>query len=166
MEISEQRKRTPGPAIWPGMNGRCPNCGKGRLFSRFLKVEDHCAARGAAFHHERANDLPAWVVILIVGYVVEGSIVEVETFSDTPLWLQEILWPSLVVVLSLALIRPIKGPVIALQWSLRRHGFRKSKSRRPSHDEIADCHTQNIIYDAIYITIDTSYFSKLNGEYP
>jgi AraC family transcriptional regulator len=35
-------------ALWRGFTMRCPNCGTGRLFGRFLKVVDHCSVCGAA----------------------------------------------------------------------------------------------------------------------
>jgi uncharacterized protein (DUF983 family) len=126
MEMSEQQTRPIGLAIWRGMVGQCPQCGEGRLFYRFLKVADHCDDCGMVFHHHRADDLPAYLVIAIVGHIVVASIFAVETYSQTAIWLQEIIWPSLVVILSFALIQPIKGAMIGLQWSQRMHGFGKS----------------------------------------
>ena len=35
-------------AMKRGFLGRCPACGQGRLFGRFLKVADHCAACGTS----------------------------------------------------------------------------------------------------------------------
>jgi len=40
------------------------------MFRAFLKVADHCAACSEALHHHRADDAPAYFVILIVGHVV------------------------------------------------------------------------------------------------
>jgi uncharacterized protein (DUF983 family) len=131
MEISNRQHRPAGLAVWRGMLGRCPHCGEGRLFYRFLKVADKCDGCGTAFHHHRADDLPAYLVILIVGHIVVASMFEIESYAQTPLWLQEVLWPSLVVVLSLALIQPIKGAVIGLQWSHRMHGFGENSEPLP-----------------------------------
>ena len=62
----------PGPftALKRGFLQRCPACGRGRLFGRFLKVADRCRACGTEFHHHRADDFPPYIVMLIVGHVV------------------------------------------------------------------------------------------------
>ncbi|MBN9063682.1 MAG: DUF983 domain-containing protein [Rhizobiales bacterium] len=110
-------------AMWRGFRGRCPHCGEGRLFGRFLKVESACSRCGEDFHHHRADDLPAYLVIVIVGHIAVGGLVFTETEADWPLWLQVVLWPSLALALSVALIQPVKGAVVGLQWALRMHGF-------------------------------------------
>jgi uncharacterized protein (DUF983 family) len=110
-------------AVRRGALGRCPHCGQGRLFSRFLKVVPACACCGAPFHHHRADDLPAYAVIIIVGHIVVGGLVSSETHWEWPIWVHAALWPTLTVVLSLALIQPIKGAIVGLQWALRMHGF-------------------------------------------
>src|SRR5215472_8624084 len=35
--------RNVGLSLWRGVRGRCPRCGRGRLFCAFLKVDDHCS---------------------------------------------------------------------------------------------------------------------------
>ena len=69
------------PAMKRGFLGRCPACGEGRLFGRFLKVVDHCEACGTEFHHHRADDLPPYIVIFIVGHLVGYGILMTETSS-------------------------------------------------------------------------------------
>ena len=54
-------------AIARGLRGHCPACGHGRLFPRFLKVADTCEACGTELHHHRADDLPPYLVMFIVG---------------------------------------------------------------------------------------------------
>ena len=117
----------PKRALWTsvrrGFLGRCPHCGQGKLFGRFLKVEPRCASCGEEFHHHRADDLPAYLVIVIVGHIAVGGLVLAETEANWPMWLHMLLWPTLAIVLSVALIQPVKGAVIGLQWALRMHGF-------------------------------------------
>jgi uncharacterized protein (DUF983 family) len=52
-----------------GFAGRCPACSHGRLFGRFLKVRDECESCGTELHHHRADDLPPYLVILIVAHI-------------------------------------------------------------------------------------------------
>jgi uncharacterized protein (DUF983 family) len=110
-------------AMLRGWRGRCPNCGQGSLFRAFLKVADHCPVCHEAFHHQRADDAPAYFVILIVGHVVVPMVVAVETAFAPPYWVHLSLWIPLTLGLSLVLLQPIKGAIIALQWAWRMHGF-------------------------------------------
>ncbi len=110
-------------AMVRGLRSRCPNCGEGRLFGRFLKVAAACDRCGEDFRHHRADDFPAYLVIIIVGHIVVGGLVLAETESNWPTWVHVALWPSLALVLSVVLIQPVKGAVVGLQWALRMHGF-------------------------------------------
>jgi uncharacterized protein (DUF983 family) len=114
-------------ALWPAMRrgalGRCPNCGQGRLFSSFLKVADRCESCGAEYHHHRADDLPAYIVIVIVGHIVVGGLLSVESHSEWPIWIHAVVWPLLTVALTLLLLPRVKGAIVGLQWALRMHGF-------------------------------------------
>ena len=59
-----------GVALLNGLRGRCPACGTGRLFRRFMKVADACESCGEPLHHHRADDFPAYLVIVVVGHIV------------------------------------------------------------------------------------------------
>jgi uncharacterized protein (DUF983 family) len=74
-------------AMLDGFRQRCPACGNGRLFGRYLKVNDTCPSCGEALHHQRADDAPPYFTILIVGHVVVGAILPVERAFAPPLWL-------------------------------------------------------------------------------
>ena len=107
-----------------GFWGHCPKCGEGRLFGRFLKVNESCPGCGEELHHHRADDAPPYFTILIVGHIVGALMLLVEEHNDAlPLWIHGIVWPTLVVSLSLLLLPRIKGALIAWQWALRMHGF-------------------------------------------
>ncbi|MGL4496338.1 MAG: DUF983 domain-containing protein [Beijerinckiaceae bacterium] len=111
------------PAMLRGFRCRCPACGEGRIFGRFLKVEPACTACGEPLHHHRADDFPPYIVMVIVGHIVVGGMLTVELESNWPNWLHMVVWPLLTVGLGLGLIQPVKGAVIGLQWALRMHGF-------------------------------------------
>jgi len=117
-------------ALWRGFRMRCPNCGQGRLFGRFLKVADHCPACGEEFSHHRADDLPAYLVILVMGHITIPALLAVELAFAPPLWLQYTFWPTFIALGALALLQPIKGAIVALQWQLGMHGFEPSKKQR------------------------------------
>jgi uncharacterized protein (DUF983 family) len=116
--------------LWRGARGLCPHCGEGRLFGRFLKVADRCDACGEELHHHQADDFPAYLVIVIVGHIVVPLVLAVETHIAPDYWVHVALWIPLTLGLSLALIQPVKGMVVALQWRLGMHGFEPARKAR------------------------------------
>lgn len=125
VEIHDPR-RPPRPlleALKRGLRGRCPACGDGRIFGRYLKVNDACPNCAEALHHHRADDAPPYFTILIVGHLIASLVLTVEMTWHPPLWLQMIVWGPLTIVAALAFLQPIKGAVVAQQWALYMHGF-------------------------------------------
>ena len=116
-------KRDIWTAMKRGFFGRCPRCGKGKLFRAFLKVDDHCSECGLDFTPHRADDLPAYLVIVIVGHIVVPTALWIETNYSPAVWLQLSIYLPFTFIASLALLQPVKGAVIGLQWALRMHGF-------------------------------------------
>ena len=110
-------------AVSRGFAMKCPNCGKGHLFRRFLKVTDACEVCGEDFMAQRADDFPAYLVILIVGHLLVPLALFIETEYAPPYALQLAVWLPLALVLSLALLQPVKGAIVGVQWALRMHGF-------------------------------------------
>src|ERR1700723_3166924 len=115
------------PDVWTamkrGFRGRCPRCGDGKLFRAFLKVDNNCSVCGLDFTPHRADDLPAYLVIRIVGHLLVPVILWIETDYSPPVWLQLSIYLPFTVIASLLLLQPVKGVVVAVQWALRMHGF-------------------------------------------
>jgi uncharacterized protein (DUF983 family) len=109
-------------SIMRGVRCRCPHCGEGRLFTAFLKPVAACEACGEDISHQRADDLPPYIVITIVGHIIVGGFLAAERF-DWSMTTNMLLWPALTVIMALLLMQPVKGGVIGLQWALRMHGF-------------------------------------------
>ena len=122
-ETGTSAKRDVWTAIKRGFRGRCPRCGEGKLFRAFLKVDNHCSVCDLDFTPHRADDLPAYLVIIIVGHIVVPMALWIETDYSPPVWLQLAIYLPLTLVLSLALLQPVKGAVVGMQWALRMHGF-------------------------------------------
>ncbi len=117
-------------AMGRGFRCKCPNCGEGKLFRRFLKVADHCEACGEEFHHHRADDFPAYLVIVAIGHIVVPLILAVETAYAPPYWLHALIWLPLTFFGSLALLQPTKGAIVGMQWQVGMHGFEAMRSQR------------------------------------
>lgn len=116
-------ERPVGRSIMRGFLNTCPACGGGKLFRQFLKPVDHCAACNEALHHQRADDLPPYLVIFVVGHVAVGGFMMTDLLFPMSIWLHLAIWAPLTTLAGLASIQPIKGGVIGLQWALRMHGF-------------------------------------------
>jgi uncharacterized protein (DUF983 family) len=137
--VSGQPAARPARPVWQAMKrgflGKCPNCGQGRLFASFVKTVHECEHCGEAIHHHRADDLPAYLVVLIVGHVVVGAFLGLETAFTLPLAAHLAIWGPLTLILALALLRPVKGAVVGLQWALYMHGFGGHEDTIETHPE-------------------------------
>lgn len=109
----------PLPPTATGMRGRCPRCGEGRLFSGFLGVQPRCQACGLDFSFIDSGDGPAVFIIMIVGFIVVGLALYVEFTFAPPFWVHALLWVPLILGLSIGLLRPLKGFLIAQQYRHR-----------------------------------------------
>jgi uncharacterized protein (DUF983 family) len=129
--VAQPRPASVAQAVRRGFLGRCPACGQGRLFGRFLKVAERCDACGQEFHHHRADDFPPYIVMFIVGHIIGYGIYTAEIrFDDVPLWFHLAVWPALTLGLCLALLQPVKGAVVGLQYALGMHGFGAARDGR------------------------------------
>lgn len=106
-----------------GFSLKCPACGQGELFRKYLKVVDRCAACGEEMHHHRADDAPPYFTIFIVGHVIIGGILSLETAYAPDTWVHLVIWLPLLLIMSLWLLPRVKGSLVGLQWALRMHGF-------------------------------------------
>jgi len=111
------------PALVNGFRRRCPNCGQGALYGRYLKVVDACPNCGEDLHHHRADDAPPYFTIVLVGHIVVPSILLLEQVAAPPSWVHAVIWLPLTLLLALTLLPRVKGAVVGLQWAKRMHGF-------------------------------------------
>lgn len=118
-----EKDRPTREAMLRGARGKCPACGEGRLFSSYLKVTDYCPNCGEALHHQRADDGPAYLTILLVSHL--GAPLLLACYMAwRPSAMSMILGFGLgAIVLSLVLLPLIKGGMVGLQWARRMHGF-------------------------------------------
>jgi uncharacterized protein (DUF983 family) len=103
-------------SITRGLRGRCPRCGEGKLFAGFLGLRPRCEHCGLDFSFADAGDGPAVFVILIGGFIVVFAALITEVLYQPPYWVHAALWLPLVLLVTLAPLRPIKGLLIALQY--------------------------------------------------
>ena len=118
-----QDHQSPSP-IATGLKGRCPRCGEGPLFQGFLKVSRKCESCGLDLSFAESADGPAIFIMFIVGFVVVALALIVDSLFHPSVTMHLILWLPTTIILSLALLRPFKGIMIALQY---RHDAREGR---------------------------------------
>jgi uncharacterized protein (DUF983 family) len=93
------------------------------LFAGFLHVRSTCTVCGADLSGQDSGDGAVAFIVLIVGAIVVGGALVIEVKVGLPVWLHLLLWLPLTVLLVLALMRPFKAVLIALQYKHRRDDF-------------------------------------------
>jgi uncharacterized protein (DUF983 family) len=99
-----------------GLACRCPRCGRGPLFKGFLGLQESCAACGLDYSKADSGDGPAVFVMLLLGALIVFLALMVEIAYQPPLWAHALIWPPLILGGSIAMLRPMKATMIALQY--------------------------------------------------
>lgn len=100
-----------------GAAGRCPECGKGKLYKSYLKIADRCAVCGADLSVADSGDGPAVFVMFVVGAIVVPFAFILQFGVGWSVIASVLAAGALTVVLSLALLPPFKGVLFAAQWA-------------------------------------------------
>ncbi len=116
-------ERPAWPAIARGLRHRCPACGEGALYERYLKLRPSCEVCGEDFTHARADDGPAYLSILLTAKVMGTTQLLVYQLWQPPAWVMAVSFSIGVVVMALALLPRFKGLIVGVQWAKRMHGF-------------------------------------------
>jgi uncharacterized protein (DUF983 family) len=105
-------------AIGRGLLGRCPVCGKGRIFNGFLRVVRECMACQAPLGRARADDAPPYFTIMVTGHLVVPPMLYIDRTYALSIFAMSAIFLPLTLVLALALLRPIKGATVGAMLSL------------------------------------------------
>lgn len=127
----EDQSFPPVSPVWVGLTGRCPRCGKGRLFKGFLALQPACENCGLDLAFADSGDGPAFFVMSVVGFVVVGGALAVEILYKPPYWVHAALWLLLAFAMTLLLLRPFKGVLVALQYHHRAGEGRRASDEGP-----------------------------------
>jgi len=99
-----------------GLRCACPRCGRGKLFRGFLTLPPRCEACGLDYGFADSGDGPAVFIMFIAGFIVVGAALVTEVLYHPPYWVHAVLWLPLILIVTLGLLRPMKGLMIALQY--------------------------------------------------
>ena len=112
-------KRTTGQIISLGARCRCPRCGTGKIFVKYLKIADRCPACGLGLEGHDTGDGAVVPAMLVLGALVVGLAAFVEFTFRPPLWLHVVLWTPTIVALTMLVLQPLKGMSVGLQYHFR-----------------------------------------------
>jgi len=102
--------------IKAGLRCRCPHCGKGKLFTGFLTLRPRCEFCGLDYGFADSGDGPAVFIMFLAGFIVVGAALITEVVYHPPYWVHAVLWLPLILIVTLGLLRPMKGLMISLQY--------------------------------------------------
>jgi len=107
-----------------GLRCRCPRCGKGRLFRRFLSVADRCESCGLDYGFADPADGPAFFVMTGIGVLVIALWAIWAVAAQPPVWAQfAVVFPALIGG-CLGALQPVKAWLIAEQYVHKAHEAR------------------------------------------
>ncbi len=118
-----------GPGMAPvsplsaGLRCRCPRCGRGKLFDGLLGIAERCAECDLDLTPHDSGDGPAVFVMFILGAIVIPFVFAFERLVEPPMWAHIVIWPPVVIVGAIALLRPMKAILVALHYKNLRHEY-------------------------------------------
>jgi uncharacterized protein (DUF983 family) len=121
--IDQDDERPLGRSVWRGLQCKCPACGAAPVLRGYLTVRDSCPACGEDLSHQRADDGPAYLTMLITLKTVVPLMVFVMFNYNMNPTLLFALSALLLVAMTLFLLPRFKGMIVAIQWAKRMHGF-------------------------------------------
>lgn len=110
-------------AMGRGALGRCPSCGHGKLFQRFLKPVSTCPVCEEDWSPQQAEDFPAYVSIFLTGHILAPLIIALVKDSGLSVTALMAIVLPLAILMMIGLLQPAKGAIIAVQWWFGMHGF-------------------------------------------
>jgi uncharacterized protein (DUF983 family) len=122
-----------GVALLRGLRGRCPACGRTRLFRGFLRVVPACANCNAPLGRVRADDAPPYFTIVLVGHLVIPLTFIADRTWQPPLWAETTVGAAAMLGLALVLMRPVKGATVGLMLWL---GLIEAEAATPDTDAV------------------------------
>ncbi|MGB0682680.1 MAG: DUF983 domain-containing protein [Magnetovibrionaceae bacterium] len=105
--------------LMAGLMGKCPRCGRGRLFKGFLEVRETCSNCHLGLKGHDSGDGPAVASTFLVGAIVIPLVLYAELTYEPPVWVHMVLWLPLGLALTIGSLRPLKGITVALQYKYR-----------------------------------------------
>lgn len=116
-------------AVQRGVRCRCPRCGVGSLYDRYLKPTKACQTCGEGLDHIRTDDFAPWLTCLVLSHLMIPAIFIIDSRYEPDLLMQLVIWAPTILALAMVLLPHTKGVCLGLMWALRLRGDER-------HDEV------------------------------
>jgi uncharacterized protein (DUF983 family) len=116
------------PPISPfktGVGGKCPRCGRGKLFDGYLTVAKSCTSCGLSYDFADSGDGATWFVMLFACVFGVGSILGIEIAYNPAWYVHVMIAIPVLIILPMIMLRPAKGFLICQQWVHNAHEGRQ-----------------------------------------
>jgi uncharacterized protein (DUF983 family) len=123
-----------------GIKGLCPRCGKGRMFRKFLKLQDRCPVCDLNYNFAAPDDGPAFFSLCIVAFPLTFFVVWLQIRFEPPFWVHLV---TSIPLLGLGCVLPlqyIKGWLVASAYvnNAQEAGTEKLWAKLNSRDEMRE----------------------------
>lgn len=104
-----------------GLKGLCPSCGEGKMFERWLKLNEKCPNCGLNYKFAAPDDGPAFFSLCIVAFPLIFFVVWLQVVFDPPFWVHLVTSFPLLALGCVYPLQPIKGWLVASQFVNKAH---------------------------------------------
>lgn len=111
--------------VFTAFRCKCPVCGKGGLFDRFLNVKPVCESCGIDLAANDIGDGAVVFVIFILGFVLAPLAWLVDIWLSPPLWVHGVVWTIAALVMASVLLPFVKSYIMLLQYRHRPGSWKK-----------------------------------------
>ena len=102
-----------------GLRLKCPKCGMGRLFQRYLIPVTHCSHCHFKWEDIRADLAPSWAAMTLAAHIIAVIYHFIIFPTGWPQMMQITIAIILAIMLCLALLPPMKGLFMSIIWLYR-----------------------------------------------
>lgn len=113
--MAEPEPKKPNP-LRTGLALRCPSCGRGKLFGKFLTIRATCSSCGVTLGEGDTGDAPMVFAVLIIGFAVVGGALYVEVAYTPPYWVHAMLWVPAILLASFVMLPLLKSLFYSLTF--------------------------------------------------
>jgi uncharacterized protein (DUF983 family) len=114
-DAEDNTKGQPGLAS-AALFGLCPRCAARTLFDGVAKFAPRCRACGLDYTRFNVGDGPAAFLTLIIGAIVAGLAIWVQTAFEPPFWVHILLWVPLTSLAVVMGLRAGKAALLAIEY--------------------------------------------------
>lgn len=114
----------PSGFIAQAFAAQCPACHDESMFTGWIAFHDRCPACSFDYNEYNVGDGPAAFLTLIIGALVCAMALTLEFTLYPPFWLHIIIWPIVITVMVIALLRLSKAAMLIEE---HRKAFREGR---------------------------------------